>query len=153
MFTSASPPSKERDPRRAARPPVCTINGNHFLFSSNADAEKSVVRRWHAPPASADIRDCISIRKWKELRQQIVLFWGYKACIEAVEIKKWRINVCQAIRVTAQWSNVNALLAAHLPAHIYVNIKMYQAVRPSLLNISWFTKKRKINLPQIQQLL
>ena len=65
MFTSASPPSKERDPRRAARPPVCTINGNHFLFSSKADAEKSVVRRWHAPPASADIRDCISIRKLK----------------------------------------------------------------------------------------
>ena len=26
------------------------------------------------------------------------------------EIKKWRINACQAIRVTAQWSNVNALL-------------------------------------------
>ena len=51
-----------------ARLPVHTINGNHFLFSSNADAEKSVVRRWHAPPASADIRDCISIRNYKCFR-------------------------------------------------------------------------------------
>ena len=46
-------------------------------------------------------------------RHQIVLLSDIKAHrvgIETTEIKKWRINACQAIRVTAQWSNVNALL-------------------------------------------
>ena len=35
---------------------------------------------------------------------------AHRVGIETAEIKKWRINACQAIRVTAQWSNVNALL-------------------------------------------
>ena len=50
-------------------------------------------------------------------RHQIVLLSDIKAHRVGIEteIKKWRINACQAIRVTAQWSSVNALLVPISP--------------------------------------
>ena len=51
-------------------------------------------------------------------RHQIVLLSDIKAAHRVgieTEIKKWRINACQAIRVTAQWSSVNALLVPISP--------------------------------------
>ena len=57
---------------------------------------------------SSKLSQCLELNE----RHQIVLLSDIKAHRVGIEteIKKWRINACQAIRVTAQWSNVNALL-------------------------------------------
>ena len=57
---------------------------------------------------SLKLSQCLELNE----RHQIVLLSDIKAHRVGIEteIKKWRINACQAIRVTAQWSNVNALL-------------------------------------------
>ena len=62
----------------------------------------------------------LKLRQRRELneRHQIVLLSDIKAAHRVgieTEIKKWRINACQAIRVTAQWSSVNALLVLISP--------------------------------------